>query len=212
MALLGHACAGVQASIPVELATKTPGELITMKADAKVGTVFAYGKYESYHLKETPLKSVTQGGLISKDLDFDFDMIGADADGWKIECKTSETSKPGVGSNPEEMLSRELSCKLVGPSNDIWRLRFSASRAGTDFGLGELRATRKRMTIHGLSAVANKTQIAGYGMALLSRPIGAVQTVGTTKGWIVPDLPGRLKSAIAASMTALIVFDDVSRR
>ena len=209
---LTSACVGIQASIPVELASKTTALRVTMASDAKAGRVFKFGGYESYGLKETPLQTVSQGGLIAKDLEFRFEMIGENADGWKIECKSSETVKPGIESNPTEMLSRELSCKLIGPQSDIWRLRFSASRQGSDFGSGELRATRKRLSVHGLSAVGDKEKIAGYGIALLSRPVAAVQSVGQTQGWLVSDLSGRMRSAISASMTALIVFDDISNR
>ena len=206
------ACANVQASIPIELASKASAQPIKLSSDPKVGRVFKLGAYESYRLKETPLQSISQGGLVAKEIKFSYEMIGADADGWKSECKSSETAKPGVGSNPEEMLSRELSCKLMGPNSDIWRLRFSASRQGADFGLGELRATRKRLTVHGLSAVGNKTLLSGYGLALLSRPVAAVQTVGDLTAWTVSDVSARMKSAIIASMTALLVFDDISNR
>ena len=183
-----------------------------MISSPKIGMTVKFGGFEAYRIKETPLQSITQAGLTAKELNFTFEMIGESVDGWKIECKSSETAKPGLDGSPVETLSRELSCRLEGPQKDIWRLRFSASRHSSDLGLGELRATRKRVSIHGVSETQNKLKIAGYGMALLNRPVSAIQTAGEPRIWLVSDLSNRLRSAIGAGSVALLIFDDILNR
>lgn len=130
---------------------------------------------------------------------------------WETKCESSIQSDI-ENTNLGQVIS--LNCQITG-ADDLdqaykWAINLSGVHNGPNVRMGNLKNNRYEMRIesHYNDFDANGAAV-GFDIFIGNKPVATIKTAGGTTIWIHDELGGDARSAVAATATSLMLFDQV---
>jgi hypothetical protein len=174
-----------------------------------------FGPYEVWAVEKAK-QSVQEGQTKQADTsqNYSFWLTDEWSRDWQTQCET--TIQRGVADEDLGRLVR-LNCEIVG-ADDLdkaykWAVNLNGIHKGPNIRTGEIRSPRYEMRIESHYNDTDASQPAvGFDIFIGEKPVASVKTQGKNAIWIHDHLGGDARSAVAATVTGLMIFDQVLQK